>query len=664
MLYKLKIFHSGQLIGELDLLESQSYEFGRDESSHIKLPALKGISRKHFKVYFDESYWVIELITKFGEIRIASESANSFALEETTTMYIGPFEVCFEAQEEKEDSVVEDKQVSIAEEVKQESTLSSDEDSDNKTLALNLNEISEDNNDATCLVSPSTSTFLVVNYNNQKKDIFVLEGESWVAGRDPNCDIFLNDDHISRKHFELSKINNEFKIKDLNSSNGVRINGQKIPPNQYTTIALNELIIIKRIQLTIEVRDKNYKSHLQNISNTMMEVKTTQAAYNQPMNMGHHANSIPMGMENQPAALRIDDEPKAKKNYVQLLLIALVPLLLFGLLLKDDSKPKSEKSLASTDKNKNGSMSQLSAAQKSLLKDSLVLAKSQYNREQFSLCLAELSKIHDIIPSYQDSKKLQNFCENGLELSRAQENKKLIERERKLTEQKVRDVISQCSTRVNTFNTMDELNSCLSEAIELSPEDIEIEQLREVINQREYKKQHAASQKAEYQNKVNAGIKLYKVAEKTHKKGKLTKAITEYEYFINKNYPDPKKFKNKAKRNLASIRSQLTVKIKKSLDICKNQTASSNYKAAFDACKKALQEDPSNSAALEMRGDLLLKLGREMKSKFDNASIEENYGNVEAAKELWKQILSIDFPKGSRFYKKAKNKLKKYEVLN
>ena len=85
-----------------------------------------------------------------------------------------------------------------------------------------------------------------------------------------------------------------------------------------------------------------------------------------------------------------------------------------------------------------------------------------------------------------------------------------------------------------------------------------------------------------------------------------------------------------------------------------------NYKDSFTACNSALKEDPNNQNAIDMRQEVRVKLTKKMRDIWDNASIEENYGNIDAAKELWLKIKKTDFKGGSQFYSKAVRKLKKY----
>ncbi len=49
-----------------------------------------------------------------------------------------------------------------------------------------------------------------------------------LLGRHPECDIQLNSRKISRKHCVVAKVNHYVYVRDLGSTNGVRINGQRV----------------------------------------------------------------------------------------------------------------------------------------------------------------------------------------------------------------------------------------------------------------------------------------------------------------------------------------------------------------------------------------------------------------------------------------------------
>jgi hypothetical protein len=57
---------------------------------------------------------------------------------------------------------------------------------------------------------------------------FEAIGEHALIGRSPECDIFLDDVTVSRRHAELVRDGNVFTIRDLGSLNGTFVNRRRI----------------------------------------------------------------------------------------------------------------------------------------------------------------------------------------------------------------------------------------------------------------------------------------------------------------------------------------------------------------------------------------------------------------------------------------------------
>jgi len=78
---------------------------------------------------------------------------------------------------------------------------------------------------------------------------------SVVVGRAKDvADLVIPHSSISRRHCKVEYINKEFYITDLKSSNGVIINGTKIPPMVKTLIPANA--VLKIAKLDCEISDK------------------------------------------------------------------------------------------------------------------------------------------------------------------------------------------------------------------------------------------------------------------------------------------------------------------------------------------------------------------------------------------------------------------------
>ena len=54
---------------------------------------------------------------------------------------------------------------------------------------------------------------------------FLLKGDEVIIGRDPDCELTLDDVTLSRKHAKIALHFNDLAIEDLGSANGVFVNG-------------------------------------------------------------------------------------------------------------------------------------------------------------------------------------------------------------------------------------------------------------------------------------------------------------------------------------------------------------------------------------------------------------------------------------------------------
>jgi hypothetical protein len=75
----------------------------------------------------------------------------------------------------------------------------------------------------------------------------VLSGNRVTIGRSRDCDVTLDDPNVSRRHAELRREGGAWVVADLGSTNGVKLNGQRVnehplSPGDEITVGLERLV--------------------------------------------------------------------------------------------------------------------------------------------------------------------------------------------------------------------------------------------------------------------------------------------------------------------------------------------------------------------------------------------------------------------------------------
>jgi hypothetical protein len=98
------------------------------------------------------------------------------------------------------------------------------------TMVYSAARVREEAQKAAPVVEKPTSRALLIADGKS----FVIDRPRAVVGRSQRCDYVLNDPNVSRRHFELQLRGRDWYVVDLESTNGISVNGQRVTSSRLT----------------------------------------------------------------------------------------------------------------------------------------------------------------------------------------------------------------------------------------------------------------------------------------------------------------------------------------------------------------------------------------------------------------------------------------------
>lgn len=618
----LKIYKDGQISQELSLQAGKEYILGRASNADVVLDGSRGISRQHVKILWQDSSWKVENLSQYGELYVQGSQVSSVDLSAYSKFSIPPYEFVFEAEPQQ----------------------------------LENSQSQQDSfSDRTQIGVLQATAFLIASSPDHSSQIFQLEGTSWVGGRDTSCALFLDNGKFSRQHFEISFQGGAYLVKDLESSNGTRLNGQLLPTDSWTQMVSGDVLTVVDWTLQFELRDSNFEQ----------QVKDLPAEFRSPMVYQSQERPAPTQIRETttpyygpPIGVVSGTADSKKPNFIRIAIGVLVVLgALFYLL--DDQKPAQVTENSRT--TEKSAFEKLKPEQQQYVKDTYRLADRLFKEGRYEMARQEITKIHQLIPSYEESKNLEKLADVAIQTVIEQKRAEAREQELADMESKIQSTVAQCQKLLTRNVDNKKVEDCLSPVIVLNPEHPAITGLRARVDQMISDRLAAQEERAEYQSLVRRQNSLYAVAEKIDKSGKPLDAIIAYGKVVSSRLPDPQNLKSKAQRQIASIQQKLADQQSKLETEADTAFKNGDLKTAIQKIKKALAINPENEVLRGRMNSMLGELKKQMQTLYQEGVLEESVGEVETAKAKWKKIVETSLPEED-YYKKARTKLKKYGI--
>ena len=82
----------------------------------------------------------------------------------------------------------------------------------------------------------------------------VIGDEGAVLGRSRDADVVVDDPNVSRRHAELRPSGGSWTVRDLGSTNGVKVNGRRLEPSRPQSLKRGDVIELGTSRVTFDVR--------------------------------------------------------------------------------------------------------------------------------------------------------------------------------------------------------------------------------------------------------------------------------------------------------------------------------------------------------------------------------------------------------------------------
>lgn len=660
----LEVTLNGKVLQKLDLDPSKTFHVGRDPSCEVSIVD-EVISRKHLRIQFADSGWLVENISKYGQFVSPEGATRSANVSLGAYFHIPPYS--FRIVEPAASGEISNSQIQVrvGHFGQDEYTIAKPSESPETPEPQEF--VSDEHTVvAGTQVGFIPQSILTMIRADGTSEEFVIDRPLTRVGRAPTCEVVVDDPKASRNHIEIIRSGNSLVVKDLGSSNGTFLNGTPMKSQQSVILCSGDELEIGKVRMTFEIRDPNFEKQLQTLPqelNDHLPAPTGDSADLYPMVSNGALAQPKIVYGSEPFALPTGGTTRSgnqKKKQLHMAIAAVAVVLVYLLLFNDDkaTNPNGDNPPAENAK-PDDPLASLPEEQRRQIEMTYQVAKDLYTRGRFESALFEITKIHEVVPSYKDSKEIANLAQDGINRKREIENIEEEKRQAQERKAKIEAGVRNCRGLMRQTNALSEIQSCLQPVLELDPGNAEAQQMIDSLQLAADQAKQRLDQNRKTQDRVRAGQELYEQAEALRARGDYEKATEAYGRHIASTNPDPMNLKDKSRQAVQTIRAEFKSKVDGLVQEAQAEYGNKSRKTAFSKLTKALNLDPDHAEGRSLKAKIVAELYKEMKVIYSDSVLEESMGNVEQAKEKWKQILEADVPSGE-YYNKAKVKMKKY----
>lgn len=491
-------------------------------------------------------------------------------------------------------------------------------------------------------------------------DRYTITDDETFIGRDTEkCQIILSDPEVSKIHAVIKKTAMSCTLEDLDSSNGIIHNGERV---NKVDISNGDEFLIGDTSFSVHVSsdiieaEKDFLMPVEeNQEIEIEEIVEEEIDFDSFDGDGVVGNEEDAKPRNKFEQLKYDikNDPKKKRMAIGVLIVFLI------LMFMPDDEPQiaiSKKDKAKKTKVKK-QQKKLSPEVLEKLEQNYELALAKFQDGEYYQAKEYLDVVISQRPDFKDSQTLAKLIQEGIDeliRTKAAEAEAKEKRERLL---KIKALLEKAKEATDK-REVQIARGYFGQILELDPENIDVPQLKIIIDAHEAeelrKKQEkdiAAAKRQAMVDKLSPGKRFYLKAE-------WYKAIIRLENFLSEKGMDEDLIAE-ATKMLQESKKNLLVVINPLISKARSFKEGQDLKQSYETFGEVLRVDPTNEEALNERDEIFIILTNRSKKLYREALVAESLSLYSKAKEKLQEVQQIS-PINSEYYNKASEKLKNY----
>jgi len=467
------------------------------------------------------------------------------------------------------------------------------------------------------------------------------EGEEISIGRAGENRLVLKSDRISKEHCKIYFISNQWKIIDLGSKNGTRVNNKKIDEQ---TIGNGDVIQIADFRIDVLLEETN------RLSPEVMDYKDRTVILKRSATIPSESGVVTRKKGTLGSFL------KNSRMKIVVITISVIFVILLSLILKQKysiHKADQETAIITEEKKKAETIEDTELKRK--VTKYIKRGKELFEGGNFSRALIQFITVLDIYPANEEAAKYTKLCKDKIE------EEKNIKRLQEEKEKQLKERVNILLNKAKEFSQREEYaksKELLAEVKYLSPSDKSAENLLKKIDEKIKAQTSKTKEKSQKRKQILVEIRnRYNKGQKYYDQGKYYSALKEWERIISIGIPCNET--DNARNKVNKVRVILLKQAKKNYEKSIKYYDSGEYSKALRFLQIVVELNPKYKDAKGKRDNLLKILEKKAKRLYQEGIVYEGIGQIDKANKKWKSVLETIPIESNLYYKKANRKLQK-----